>query len=819
MFERLVAPLRQTLALLILSTLMPASFLHAQDGKTDREMTVRGSLEYARGIGVNIERTESSLLGSIPGPAECADLQPDFRKLFTAVEPLAPEYDAEQKHMMMRDYRFQTFATRPRVSDCFPLGPTGAHIRDMNMRAELLVVNIEKNTPADGILQIDDIILGANGRQFRDRRDPRVPMGYAIYESQTEKLGGRLTLSIVRDGKPMNVVIPMQVLPEYSATWPYNCPRTEQLASALTDFAVENEPGRLFSLHGGGGYWGPLFMMSTGDDRALEITRRHLDRALHREFGWEPDATKGGHSWNMAYGLVSYCEYYLLTGDSNILPSITFNKEVLERGQTLSGGWSHGCPNSGYGEVNNVGMVAFMGLAMAKECGMEMDQRALARAIRYFGRYICGGVPYGDATGATRSGRMDNGMCSVGTLAFDYLGEKDIARRWARTVCYMWMARERGHAERLFSFGWGPCGAARASKEEFAMHMNNLIWYYELCRTNEGGLKYLGSSHFPYVMGQTTAIGLPYMLPRKKIYLTGASKSVFAKTPPNAELTKAADLFREKNWKPLANLLAAYTADTSKPGQDYAKELLAAYNRMEQNVKVSLDLAREDIKKSNRKKALARIESVEHLLRLKEPRADIEAVRALLPEVDKPQPRPRKKKIEPQTRRLAFNKNAPPIYDWEFIVPFAKETQISQKESYKVYVAKAESNPELGRWYANDYNASKWLTHRGAIPVSETRQVWVRRTFRTIGKPETYKYLHVLTKGCSGKVYLNGYKLADIRRGEMVLCADAAKALQKGENVLAAHLRPSSGPIDFSLKAGPPVFSGGSDDPFGGDLE
>ena len=41
--------------------------------------------------------------------------------------------------------------------------------------------------------------------------------------------------------------------------------------------------------------------------------------------------------------------------------------------------------------------------------------------------------------------------------------------------------------------------------------------------------------------------------------------------------------------------------------------------------------------------------------------------------------------------------------------------------------------------------------------------VWIRRTFQTIGSPDAYEYLDIIPSNCVGEVYLNGYKLADIR--------------------------------------------------------
>ena len=139
-----------------------------------------------------------------------------------------------------------------------------------------------------------------------------------------------------------------------------------------------------------------------------------------------------------------------------MLPAIRYDAQCLAWAQYRSGSWSHGgggpgasAPGNcdgGYGEINCAGLGAFVGLCLARQCGIEPYDHTLPRSIRFFGKFCGTNFPYGLGTPGMAGGRMDNGMNSMAAIGFHLLGEDEMARRWARTVCCMWMARERGHA-------------------------------------------------------------------------------------------------------------------------------------------------------------------------------------------------------------------------------------------------------------------------------------------------------------------------------------------------------------------------------------
>jgi len=562
--------------------------------------SIAKALAEVRGVKADMFAHQSSVLGKLPGPAELAAAQADRRTAFPPGTPLEVAFTDKQRAAFQKAYAKPAFKGRSRMATCFPVGVTGVHVRDIRDRIELVVVAIEEGSPADGKVRVNDILIGANGRLFDDPMDPRPQLGFALVGSQTRTLGGKLTLQLVRGGEPMNVALQLPVAEPYSRTWPDGCERTRQVTRAALGCVVHNAPTarNLHNLHGGGGFWTPLFLMASGDPAAMDLTVRWIYHQAQHDA--ELPTIPGGNNWVMSYNLVNLCEYYQLTGDSAVLPKIRTLSRQIELNQYKNvGSWGHGMP-TGYGPINNVGLICFIGLILTRECGIEVDSEVMCRAVRFFGKFCGTNFPYGEGSPGGRSGRMDNGMNSMAAVAFHLLGEEAMAERWARSVCYMWLGREKGHAERIFATAWGPLGARLAPSPEFHAFMNNMLWYYELMRTRDDGFVFssYGSAskgRFPYPSGTTAAIALSFYLPQGRLRILGAPRGVFAQPPPKG-LEKAAELFRQKKWDELATALKPHLASTREPAHSFARGLAAARQRIEDHFRFTMGLARKNVR-------------------------------------------------------------------------------------------------------------------------------------------------------------------------------------------------------------------------------
>ena len=102
------------------------------------------------------------------------------------------------------------------------LGPTGArgwmysNKLETSEARQVLITSVEAGSPADGILQEGDVLLGVGGRPFRF--DPRTEIGRAITAAETSS--GRLVFSRWRDGRRGSATIELPVFGRYAPTAP-----------------------------------------------------------------------------------------------------------------------------------------------------------------------------------------------------------------------------------------------------------------------------------------------------------------------------------------------------------------------------------------------------------------------------------------------------------------------------------------------------------------------------------------------------------------------------------------------------------------------
>ena len=449
---------------------------------------------------------ESNILGRIASPAEMASTQRSLRKYYMTPAPRL-EWSAARKQQLGALHGRVSLFGRPRAGKSFALGITGAHVIDVQGRPELVVTRVDPQTPAASALKEGDVIIGANQRLFPEWEDPRVPIGYAIAAAQTKAFDGMLTLHVGRDGTLSSVHIKLPVDAGYSATWPFHCEKSKAIAAAAVDYILE---------HGDDTFWRDLFLMGVGDVKAMAHVRDSLRKAQR--------SGPIGSNWHGGYKLVCLAEYYLLTHDPEVLPAIRAHVKGLEANQMACGGWGHGAPG-GYGVMNQVGQICFMGLVLARECGVEVDPKVLARAVGLSGRFIGAYGAYGDhAPGVCRYGKaapFDNGIVPAHAVLFDLLGEQAVARRSARRACYLYRTRMGGHAELIFAIAWSSVGARFAPEPEFRMYADNMLWYYELARQRDGSLNCLGHTRY---RRSTAAVAMVFALPEKRLRITGAPR-------------------------------------------------------------------------------------------------------------------------------------------------------------------------------------------------------------------------------------------------------------------------------------------------------
>ncbi len=126
-----------------------------------------------------------------------------------------------------------TRGDKPGDAHDWTLGPTGARgwIFSKNGHSatarQILVTAVAKGSPADGALEVGDVILGVAGGNFTS--DARVAFADAIMRAEADTAGRGLRLVRWRDGKTGEAVVRLAALGAYSATAPYDCPKSRRI--------------------------------------------------------------------------------------------------------------------------------------------------------------------------------------------------------------------------------------------------------------------------------------------------------------------------------------------------------------------------------------------------------------------------------------------------------------------------------------------------------------------------------------------------------------------------------------------------------------
>ncbi|NQU21772.1 MAG: HEAT repeat domain-containing protein, partial [Candidatus Nealsonbacteria bacterium] len=459
---------------------------------------------------------------------------------------------------------------------------------------QILVTHVGAKSPADGVMQVDDIILGVGGKLFSD--DARKSIARGIQESEKDANRGILKLTRWRSGETEEVQLKLNVMGTYSDTAPYDCPKSKRIFEEACA-ALEKERLEL-------NLWGAingLALMSTGNPDYLPKVRefaRKLGASTLR-----PRRQSMG-TWEIGYQNIFLCEYYLLTDDEEVLPAIRNNTTAMASGQGMYGTFGHGfselTPDGKlhgsippYGPVNAAGLVANIAIVMGKKCGLkdpEIDP-AIERASKFFGYYVDkGAIPYGEHEPWPY--HENNGKNAMTALLFALQGDRiEETQFFAKMCTASYRNREYGHTGQGFSYLWGALGANTGGPAAAAAFCKEASWHLDLVRRCDGSFTYDGGEQYgagrtddnTYYgkssyngLSPTATYVLTYSLPLKQLYITGknANQKKWLSKKDVAEAIASGRFDLARKTKSIEELIAAL-GDWSPIVRGWAAEELA----------------------------------------------------------------------------------------------------------------------------------------------------------------------------------------------------------------------------------------------------
>ena len=396
---------------------------------------------------------------------------------------------------------------------------------------QISITKVEKGTPADGVFLVGDVILGVGGKPFS--HDPRTELGKAITIAESEQGAGRLTLTRWRAGKAEDVLIQVPVLGSYSATAPYDCPKSKRileqgcraLAERMAAPSYGNQDPITRSLNA-------LGLLASGNPDYLPLVKK--------EAQWAADYKSDRmQTWHYGYVMMLLAEYVMATGDPSVMPGLRRIALEAVKGQSAVGSWGHGFARpdgrlGGYGMMNSPGVPLTISLTMARAAGVNGPElsRAIELSTRLLRFYIGkGAIPYGDHNPWIET-HEDNGKCGMAAVLFNLLGEARGAEYFSRmSVASHGAERDTGHTGNFFNILWAIPGVAQSGPKATGAWMNEFgAWYFDLARCSDGTFPHQGPPEpkpDSYKGWDCTgAYLLAYAMPLKRTYLTGKGAGV-----------------------------------------------------------------------------------------------------------------------------------------------------------------------------------------------------------------------------------------------------------------------------------------------------
>ena len=411
------------------------------------------------------------------------------------------------------------------------LGATGARgwiysERLTTLKArQIAITKVQPGSPADGLLQPGDVLLGVGGKAFS--YDPRTEFGKALVQAEGDSGKGQLALTRWRDGQTQEVTLNLPILGTYSATAPFNCPKSQKILSQGCEALAKRMAGSNYRVNPITRSLNALALLSSGEGKYLPLVKQEAEWAA----GYQVESFA---TWWYGYVLMFLAEYAIATGDNSIMPGLERIALEAAHGQSNVGSWGHrfAKPNGilmGYGMMNAPGIPLTISLVLAREAGVEDPQLDLAiqRSTRLLRFYVGkGSIPYGDHAPWIQT-HDDNGKNGMAAVLFNLLGDRSAAEYFSHmSIACHGNARDTGHSGNFINVSWAMPGVAISGPQATGAWMGEYgAWYFDLARQHDGTYLHQGPpAAKPDRFNKWDSTGanlLAYAMPLKKLRITG----------------------------------------------------------------------------------------------------------------------------------------------------------------------------------------------------------------------------------------------------------------------------------------------------------
>lgn len=401
---------------------------------------------------------------------------------------------------------------------------------------QIYITKVAKGSPAEGKLKVSDVILGIGEAPFDS--DPRTAFGKALTAAESTAGAGNLQLLRWRDGKTETVTVKLPVLGDYSATAPYDCPKSARILELGCEELAKKVAAPDYKTNPISRSLNALALLASGNETYLPI--------LKKEAEWASNYSASQFStWYYGYVVSFLAEYVMITGEQSVVPGLRRLALESAKGQSIVGSWGHKFAGDdgrlvGYGMMNAPGVPLTISLELSRLAGVKEKEipEAIERSAKLLRFYIGkGAVPYGDHHPWINT-HEDNGKCGMAAVLFNLIEEPEGSKFFSRmSLASHGPERDGGHTGNFWNMAWAMPGVNQSGPEATGAWMEEFgAWYYDFARDHQSQFPHQGP---PQAAGDSTngwdatgAYLLAYAMPLKKLVLTG-------RKPPTAKQLSA----------------------------------------------------------------------------------------------------------------------------------------------------------------------------------------------------------------------------------------------------------------------------------------
>ena len=411
------------------------------------------------------------------------------------------------------------------------IGPIGVRVKTDHRVPRLprsesnsgTVEYVFKNSPAEGRLQIGDLITGVNGQQFKNDFSARI----AEAIDRGEGNSGEIVLNIERENRKKKVTFKLKKIGRYSAQWPSRCEKSERILRDACDWLVAHQQpnGRLEKAERG-----DVFVLSSVGGLAMlgcdaKRYRKPLKKLVDFEINFLKQHVKAdGHYengnlelWSLNYAAIFLAEYYLATNYESVFPALEFlNQEIYHRqfhqadadtvahvtdhrnrkgykGDPVPKYWfSHGKISTKTGGYIHLGVNvanACVAFSLLHEAGVDVDMENLTATKDYIEKACVSGA-MGYAANLGQKSTPGDAFGRTGTFGIALYLDGDRPEYTSKLTGAMNRLYPRhmylSHATTVMGKAWGVLAIAQLDPPLFRRMMDECQHDFDLLRLSDG---------------------------------------------------------------------------------------------------------------------------------------------------------------------------------------------------------------------------------------------------------------------------------------------------------------------------------------------